>query len=80
MTILSTPLRFLAIVPAELSLAHVLRCGQSFRWQKGPARVTLPDDASACPSAATDESEWHMGWNDRTVVLRQDGTYDTRVS
>lgn len=59
---LSTPLRFLAIPPAELSLARVLQCGQSFRWTS----LQLP----ASPNPL---HEWSTAWPDRTVTLRQDG-------
>lgn len=73
LTILSTPLRFLPIPPTEVSLAHVLKCGQSFRWQKTKTRVTftgIEDDTM---------TEWCMGWEDRTIVLRQDSQFFRNV-
>ena len=60
---LQTPLRFLAIAPNEISLAAVLRSGQSFRWTRSPAQIT---------SNALNEVEWSLGQANRTIVLRQD--------
>lgn len=77
---LLTPLRFLPLEPAQLSLASVLRCGQTFLWRRSPARATLPDkkEEGACdgPSssmAGPELFEWSYGHKDRSIVLRQDG-------
>lgn len=76
---LATPLRLLPVSRRELHLASTLPSGQSFRWHRlSPPRVTLPDApsqptvelADALPEGA---EEWAFGWQDRTVVLRQDG-------
>ncbi|GAA5885253.1 hypothetical protein JCM6882_009541 [Rhodosporidiobolus microsporus] len=73
MSCLATPLRFLKLSPRELNLAAVCASGQSFRWAKGPLHATLPDgDEAALPQPGKDTEEWAFGWNDRTVVLRQD--------
>ncbi|GAA5933050.1 8-oxoguanine glycosylase OGG1 [Sporobolomyces koalae] len=70
MSCLSTPLRFLPVLPKELQLATVLKSGQSFRWHRSsPVAATLPP--SATPDTAEGE-EWSFGCQDRTVVLRQD--------
>lgn len=77
---LSTPLRFLPLLPSELQLATVLKSGQSFRWAKLPMHATRPDEQvkseeDSKPTTAEVEhgEEWAFGWGDRTVVLRQDG-------
>ncbi|GAA6004894.1 8-oxoguanine glycosylase OGG1 [Rhodotorula paludigena] len=83
MACLATPLRFLPLSRAELQLASCLPSGQSFRWHRlAPAAATLPDTpsspaATAKPATAPPEEEWAFGWQDRTVVLRQedDGLY-----
>ncbi|BGP37842.1 8-oxoguanine glycosylase ogg1 [Rhodotorula kratochvilovae] len=77
MACLATPLRFLPLSRAELQLASCLPSGQSFRWHRlAPPIATLPDPlpgSSAPPSALPDSAEeWAYGWQDRTVVLRQD--------
>mgnify|MGYP001613425487 FL=1 len=72
---LSTPLRFLSVLPVELNLATVLKSGQSFRWLRLDAiHATAPDSAPDSPTAEKPMGgeEWAMGWGDRTVVLRQD--------
>jgi N-glycosylase/DNA lyase len=67
---LSTPLRFLAVLPRELSLATVLKSGQSFRWHRFEAvHATRPDSSSE----EVRGEEWAFGWGDRTVCLRQGG-------
>ena len=74
---LSTPLRFLPLLPQELRIATVLRSGQSFRWHQFPAvHATLPD--AYLPSALPPDTkefgaEWAIAWADRTIVLRQTG-------
>lgn len=84
---LSTPLRFLPLLPSELQLATVLKSGQSFRWARFETiHATKPDVAAETAGAALEDSkpavgvqeqvqgeEWAFGWGDRTVVLRQDG-------
>ncbi|KAG0146636.1 hypothetical protein CROQUDRAFT_44105 [Cronartium quercuum f. sp. fusiforme G11] len=67
MSALATPLRFLAIHPAELSLPAVLKCGQSFRW----SLTTFTAHTDQHPQS-TPIQEWSMAWHDRTVTLRQD--------
>ncbi|KAI0306353.1 DNA glycosylase [Multifurca ochricompacta] len=47
---------------AQLSLAAVLKCGQSFRWSIYPLRVTSPSDPS---------HEYRLCLQDRVVCLRQ---------
>lgn len=47
---------------AQLSLAAVLKCGQSFRWSVYPLHVTLPSDPS---------HEYRLCLQDRVVCLRQ---------
>lgn len=92
-TMLCTPLRFFSILPAELSLATVLRSGQSFRWHKfEQIHATRPDPTTGALSSSNagvkkedDEGdklllgeEFAMGWRDRTIVLRQDGEWDRK--
>ncbi|GAA5848339.1 hypothetical protein JCM8547_004482 [Rhodosporidiobolus lusitaniae] len=74
MSCLATPLRFLRVSPVELNLATSLFSGQSFRWARfSPPTVTLPDASSSTASAPPgDAEEFAFGWQDRTVVLRQD--------
>ena len=59
-----TPLGFHAIpLPlAQLSLAAVLKCGQSFRWLIYPLHTALPSDPS---------HEYRLCLHDRVVCLRQ---------
>jgi N-glycosylase/DNA lyase len=47
---------------AQLSLAAVLKCGQSFRWSIYPLHPTLPLDPS---------HEYRLCLQDRVVCLRQ---------
>ncbi|GAA5911678.1 8-oxoguanine glycosylase OGG1 [Sporobolomyces salmoneus] len=68
MSCLSTPLRFLPVLPREVQLSTVLKSGQSFRWQRSPIHATR----SPTTAAEEDGEEWSFGWGDRTVVLRQD--------
>lgn len=77
---LSTPLRFLPLLPSELQLATVLKSGQSFRWARfDTVHATRPEVFAASAEdvkpllAANEGEEWAFGWGDRTVVLRQDG-------
>lgn len=70
---LSTPLRFLSVLPAELSLATVLKSGQAFRWERFDVVTVTRDETTSNGSSTTEGTEWAMGWGDRTVVLRQDG-------
>ncbi|GAA5828299.1 hypothetical protein JCM5353_003291 [Sporobolomyces roseus] len=77
MSCLSTPLRFLPVLPTELQLSTVLKSGQSFRWNRSTTLyATLPDHSSdsTSPSIApqSESEEWSFGWQERTVVLRQD--------
>jgi N-glycosylase/DNA lyase len=70
---LLSPLRFLPLPPAQLSLAAVLKCGQTFLWRKGKARATLPPEAKVKFEESPRELyEWLYGHVDRTIVLRQD--------
>lgn len=82
MSCLATPLRLLPVSRHELHLASTLPSGQSFRWHRlSPPHATLPDRATAPQGAskatAIEETaeEWAFGWQDRTVVLRQDGQF-----
>lgn len=61
----SVPLGFKAFpLPIKhLSLPVVLKCGQSFRWQK----VTLEN----AKSEAELDAEWRLALQDRVVCLRQ---------
>ena len=71
---LATPLRFLPLSRAELNLKSCLPSGQSFRWHRlSPATATLPDSPTAPPVPLEHAEEWAFAWEDRTVVLRQDG-------
>ena len=81
MTFLLSPLRFLPLEPAQLSLATVLKCGQTFLWRKSVARATLPAGQASAHGAPV-LHEWSYGHRDRTIVLRQDGECDrpTKVS
>jgi hypothetical protein len=72
MAFLLSPLRFLPLEPAQLSLATVLKCGQTFLWRKSVARATLPA-GQAIENDAHLLHEWSYGHRDRTIVLRQDG-------
>ena len=72
MAFLLSPLRFLPLEPAQLSLATVLKCGQTFLWRKSVARATLPA-GQAVEKDAQLLHEWSYGHRDRTIVLRQDG-------
>jgi N-glycosylase/DNA lyase len=47
---------------AQLSLAAVLKCGQSFRWSIYPLHAALPSDPS---------HEYRLCLQDRVVCLRQ---------
>lgn len=67
---LLSPLRFLPLEPAQLSLAASLKCGQTFLWRRGRALATLPENGEECSSGSY---EWSYGHKDRTIVLRQDG-------
>lgn len=49
---------------AQLSLAAVLRCGQSFRWH-----ILVPHNST--PGNAVDSAEYHFCLKDRVVCLRQ---------
>ncbi|MBW0499216.1 hypothetical protein O181_038931 [Austropuccinia psidii MF-1] len=78
---LVTPVRFFPISLAELSLRAVLKCGQTFRWNQSfiklhPSLKTSffanEDSKSSLGHGITECEEWSMGWNDRTIVLRQD--------
>lgn len=78
MSCLSTPLRFLPVLPTELQLSTVLKSGQSFRWNRSTTLyATLPDHSSDSTSPyiapQSESEEWSFGWQERTVVLRQDG-------
>lgn len=91
---LSTPLRYLPLLPSELQLATVLKSGQSFRWTRlDTVHATRPDlEHGQLSSSAKSTSEqkpggpgvqgveWAFGWGDRTVVLRQDGMSACRVA
>jgi N-glycosylase/DNA lyase len=56
----------LPITLNQLSLAAVLKCGQSFRW------FTFPLSSSATPSLSTDPThEYRLCLCDRVVCLRQ---------
>lgn len=70
---LSTPLRFLSLLPAELNLAIVLKSGQSFRWQKFPLNCTRPYEKDGLTVDLTASEEYAFGWRDRTVVVSQHG-------
>jgi N-glycosylase/DNA lyase len=61
---MTVPLGFHALpLPlAQLSLAAVLKCGQSFRWSMYPLHATLPSDPS---------HEYRLCLQDRVVCLRQ---------
>ncbi|GAA6004615.1 hypothetical protein JCM10207_000956 [Rhodosporidiobolus poonsookiae] len=75
MSCLATPLRFLRLSPRELNLATVCASGQSFRWHRSALTATKADvtgSTNAFPAPRDDAEEWAYGWNDRTVVLRQD--------
>lgn len=86
MACLSTPLRFLPCLPSELQLATVLQSGQCFRWAKSSTPVaTVPDrvvqvkqELDTKPyikgTIPSEGEEFCMGWNDRTVCLRQAGS------
>ncbi|KAI0293100.1 DNA glycosylase [Russula brevipes] len=54
--------RALPLPLAQLSLAAVLKCGQSFRWSVYPLRAALPSDPS---------HEYRLCLQDRVVCLRQ---------
>ncbi|ORY72607.1 DNA glycosylase [Leucosporidium creatinivorum] len=50
---LSTPLRFLPLLPSELQLATVLKSGQSFRWARfDTVHASKPDVAAETAGAA----------------------------
>ncbi|KAI5474776.1 N-glycosylase/DNA lyase [Pseudohyphozyma bogoriensis] len=66
----ATPLRFLPLSLAELTIPTVLKSGQSFRWHQFSVHATKPDKEEG--GEVVGGEEWAMGWNDRTVVLRQD--------
>jgi hypothetical protein len=85
---LITPVRFFPISKAELSLPAVLKCGQTFRWNRSQLILKLPSSDQPNhnshedqkpgtddldPSSSVALQEWSMAWIDRTVVLRQDG-------
>lgn len=70
---LLSPLRFLPLEPAQLSLAAVLKCGQTFLWKRLRARATLPEDGDGKGMHTEGLHEWAYGHVDRTIVLRQDG-------
>lgn len=61
---MAAPLGFhsLPLPLAQLSLAAVLKCGQSFRWSIYPLHATLPCDPS---------HEYRLCLQDRVVCLRQ---------
>ena len=61
---MTVPLGFRALpLPlAQLSLAAVLKCGQSFRWSIYPLHAALPSDPS---------HEYRLCLQDRVVCLRQ---------
>ncbi|CAH7668184.1 DNA glycosylase [Phakopsora pachyrhizi] len=84
-TDLITPIRFIPISTSELSLPAILKCGQTFRWiqsrfrirrtHKELIRIKEEDEQERTgleTESTVDLEEWSMGWNDRTVVLRQD--------
>jgi len=54
--------RALPLPLAQLSLAAVLKCGQSFRWSIYPLHPALPSDPS---------HEYRLCLQDRVVCLRQ---------
>jgi N-glycosylase/DNA lyase len=60
----SIPLR-----PAQLTLKHVLKSGQSFRWTV----TSLPSDPALCPPPVARE-EYSLCLKDRLVLLRQGET------
>lgn len=62
--VMAAPLGFhtLPIPLAQLSLAAVLKCGQSFRWSIYPLHPTLPLDPP---------HEYRLCLQDRVVCLRQ---------
>ena len=61
--------RALPLPIAQLSLAAVLRCGQSFRWTSFPLGDTSPSCNAASPSHPT--HEYRLCLRDRVVCLRQ---------
>ncbi|KAJ3744792.1 DNA glycosylase [Lentinula detonsa] len=67
MTSLSTGFRALPLPIIQLSLAAVLKCGQSFRWTAYPLKLD-PEDASS-PT-----HEYRFCLRDRVVCLRQTAT------
>ncbi|KNZ50956.1 hypothetical protein VP01_4155g1 [Puccinia sorghi] len=76
---LTTPLRFFPVSRAELSLPAVLKCGQTFRWNRTSA--ILPNGhptevhlriKSMADGQQVELVEWSLACFDRTVVLRQD--------
>ncbi|CDZ97569.1 8-oxoguanine DNA glycosylase [Phaffia rhodozyma] len=62
--------RSLSMSPSQLSLAHVLKSGQSFRWTL--TRLAPPEKVSQDIDLATEE--YSLCLSDRLVVLRQTAT------
>lgn len=85
---LASPVRHFPISRSELSLPAVLKCGQAFRWTERKLQleaVAVEAKVEVKAEGVTEEekevvlesevSEWSMGWEDRTIVLRQDGEH-----
>ncbi|KIJ69005.1 hypothetical protein HYDPIDRAFT_80079 [Hydnomerulius pinastri MD-312] len=58
--------RSLPLPLVQLSLAAVLKCGQSFRWTSYPLTLAPPSEVSANPT-----HEYRLCLRDRVVCLRQ---------
>ncbi|GJE90882.1 8-oxoguanine DNA glycosylase [Phanerochaete sordida] len=65
---LTAGFRKLPLPLAQLSLAAVLQCGQSFRWSIFPLTRCAPDTAA---DATTPSHEYRFCLKDRVVCLRQ---------
>lgn len=61
--------RILQLPIAQLSLAAVLKCGQSFRWSAYPLVPPTTTELSAAPT-----HEYRLCLQDRVVCLRQSPT------
>lgn len=64
--------RALALSQSQLSLAAVLKCGQSFRWSAYPLPSTSTKDASSnLDTTGTPTYEYRLCLKDRVLCLRQ---------
>lgn len=73
-SVISGGFRALPLPVVQLSLAAVLKCGQSFRWSSyplPPSTGTLPNEVVDNAAEAFARHEYRLCLHDRVICLRQ---------